>query len=116
MKESFDTQTILILFGLITGASGCLLAFWKLFSYLSQMSSKNDTLELRQMIQDLSLQIKDVRYELSSLEKELNARTPVSKFDLLQKDIDFLRSQMVTKKDLYIMKDELLNELKHESN
>lgn len=114
--NTIEIQTILILFSIITGAGACVVTFWKLFKYLNQMSSKKDTQDLRNSIQELTVQIKDIRYELVSLEKELNTRTPVSKFDLLLKDIDFLRNQMVTKGDLYILKEELLYELRNESN
>lgn len=113
MDLSIDFKYIIPFF---TGIISFVIFIWRLSKYLDQMSSKKDTQDLRISIQELTIQVRDIRYELVSLEKELNARTPISKFDLLLKDVDFLKNQVITKEDLFIFKEELIKELKHELN
>jgi hypothetical protein len=116
MEQHLTTFAILSLCSFVTVIGGTFTVLWKVFSFFNQVKDKVDSIEFNSHRESIQSQLKDQDYLIKSLMHDVSEKVEKSQLDLFKKDIENALEKCASKKDLYLMKDELIKAIQNIPN
>ena len=94
MKQMELNAIVLIASGMLSMIT-IVTIIWKSFSFIKKLEDKADRESIQKVLEDMSR----IRFDMENINREMHTKVGTIDFQLLIKDIEILKKDMVTKTD-----------------
>ena len=102
--EDLTINDLLAIISLIGASGGGIVFIWRAFTFFSAVKDKVDKTEFEQHKSEIKSELLDVRHLLNQLKDEVGDKVDTVQFELMKKDLEYLKERMVTKDDFNELK------------